>query len=113
MTASIAQLELGYDEHHPDENLDLLFARFMREQTDTFDALVEIVRELKALGQSRISMKFVVEIARYKFLVRQQSGERHAVNNSFTSRLARAIEKTHPEFAGLFEMREMKHSERD
>lgn len=107
MSASVAQQELGFDEHEAGENLDLRFARFMREQTETFEALVEIVRELKELGESRVSMKFVVEIARYKFLIRRQSGQRYAIDNSFTSRLSRAIEKLHPELAGLFEMRSL------
>lgn len=105
MSASQAHLDLGNEEHTSSESLDLRFAEFCRENPDAIDALVEICRELKTLGETRISMKFVVEIARYKFIIRRLPGQRFAINNSFTSRFARIIETSHEDLAGMFELR--------
>lgn len=103
---SAAQLDLGHVEHDAEENLDLRFRRFMDENPDAIDALVEIAREVKAAGHDRVSMKLIFEVARFRFLIRQQAGERFALNNSYTSRAARYMQAKYPDLAGMFELRE-------
>jgi hypothetical protein len=104
VSVSTAQLELGASPPHS-ESLDLRVARWMRENPHAVPTLVEIARELKAEGETRISMQFVAQIARYKRIIRRAPGEAFAVNNSYTSRLTRIIEATYPDLAGVFETR--------
>lgn len=105
MSASVAHLEIGHEEHDAEENLDLRWRRFLNDQPDAIASLVEIAREIKAAGHDRVSMKLVFEVARFRFLIRQQPGEHFALNNSYTSRAARHLAEKYPDLAGLFEMR--------
>lgn len=111
MGTSSAQMALGYEAHDDDENLDLRFRRFMNENPEAIGALAEIAREVKAAGHDRVSMKLVFEVARFRFLIRQQPGERFALNNSYTSRAARYMQAKYPDLAGMFELRELAHGD--
>jgi hypothetical protein len=87
--------------------LDHKWARFLREHPKALRDFYEIAVELLDAGETRLSAKFLVEIARYRQIVRKAAGDRWSINNSFTSRLARTLETTYPELAGRFETREL------
>lgn len=102
--------QLGLDWNVPPhaESLDMRYARFLAEYPRAIHDLAEIARELLASGETRLSAKFLIEIARYQHIIRRTPGERYAVNNSYSSRIARTLEALFPvEFAGKFETREM------
>jgi hypothetical protein len=107
VTASHAQLELGHEEHGTTENIDLRFSRWLGEHPKALRDFAEIARELVAAGETRLSAKFIVEIARYRQIIRKDEGERYALNNTFTSRIARALDSIYPELSGRFELREL------
>jgi len=105
MSASVAHADLGFSGHSRAESIDLRFARFLEEHPKALHEFADIGRELIAAGETRLSAKFIVEIARYRQIIRKTPGEKYAVNNSFSSRIARALEIGWPEFAGKFETR--------
>lgn len=102
---SAPQLELGYDEHSSTENLDLKFSIWLGRHPRALRDFAEIADELIAAGERRLSSKFIAEIARFRQIIRKDVGARYALNNSYTSRIARALESTYPRFKGMFEMR--------
>lgn len=101
----MVQLDIGFTVPPRGESLDMRVCRWMRENPSAVPALVAIARELKASGETRLSMQFVAQIARYHHIVRRAPGEPFAVNNSYTSRLTRIIEASHEDLRGLFETR--------
>jgi hypothetical protein len=105
VSASVAQLEIGFVPVAVGESLDMRFARWMRENPKVFADLVEIARELVAHGETRISIDMVFHVARYRHITTKKPGERWTLNNSFTSRAARVIEATYADLAGVFETR--------
>lgn len=106
-TSSAAHADLGYVEHAAGESLDMRFAAFVRARPDVVRLLVSMARELRDAGETRIGMKMLIEVARYKHLVRRSAGHREPwlLNNSYSSRLARLIEDNYRDLKGLFETR--------
>ncbi len=105
--ASAAQQELGWDVPPRGESIDLRWSRFLREHPKALRDFHEIAVELLDAGETKLSAKFIVEIARYRQIIRRTPGDKYSVNNSFTSRIARTLEATYPALAGRFETREL------
>ncbi len=105
-TPSAAQLDIANYRRPPrGESLDARWSRWLTEHPTALREFASIGRELLAAGETRLSAKFIVEIARYRQIIRRSPGSRYAVNNSFTSRLSRALEAAWPEFKDCFETR--------
>lgn len=105
VSASVAQLELGRVEVPRSESLDMRFSRWLGVHPKALRDFAEIADELVDAGERHLSSKFLIEIARYRQIIRRETGARYCLNNSFSSRLARALESTFPRFRGLFEAR--------
>lgn len=104
---SLAQTDLGWDIPARSGSLDLRFSRWLGEHPKALRDFAEIADELVEAGERHLSSKFLIEIARYRQIIRRDTGSRYALNNSFSSRLARALEATYPRFRGMFETREL------
>lgn len=102
---SMAKLELGRIAIPPGESLDLRFSRWLGDHPRALRDFAEIADELLDAGERHLSAKFIVEIARFRQIIRKENGQRYALNNSLTSRIARALESTFPRFKGRFELR--------
>ncbi len=101
-----AQLDIGdYRPASEVDTLDKRFARWVKENPRVFSDLVDIARDLKAAGETRLSAKMIFEVARFRFLVRRKPGEKWALNNSYSSRVARLIEDNYADLRGMFERR--------
>lgn len=107
MNWQTAQQEIGWTVPPRAESIDMRFARWLSENPMALREFAAIGRELLEAGELKLSAKFIVEIARYRQIIRRTPGSRYAVNNTFTSRIARALESRWPEFKGVFELREL------
>jgi hypothetical protein len=88
-------------------SIDERFRQFHEKNPQVLDRLVKLAREAISVGKKRIGAKTLVEVARWHFWL-ETDGDEFKINNSFTSRYARLLVETHPEFEGLFETRELR-----
>jgi len=88
-------------------SIDERFRLFHAKNPQVLDRLVSLAHQAIAAGKTRIGAKTLVEVARWHFWL-ETEGDEFRINNSFTSRYARLLVETHPEFEGLFETRELR-----
>ena len=93
-----------YERH---ESLDQRFDRFISTNPQVLDAFIYFAGEAQRRGRQRIGAKAIVERLRWEWLGRTE-GDEFRLNNSFTSRLARAAVARKAELAELFEFRELR-----
>lgn len=89
------------------EDLDARFAEWIAANGHVLDAFCERALEAKRAGRQRIGAKRLVEVMRWDTRL-TTNGDVFKLNNSFTSRLARAAKARYPELDGFFEERELR-----
>lgn len=90
-----------------DTDLDARFAEWIAANPQVLDAFCERALEAKRAGRTRIGAKRLVEVMRWDTRL-TTNGDPFKLNNSFTSRLARAAKARHHELDGFFEERELR-----
>lgn len=72
-------------------------------------ALEQMTADLVRRGRRRVGMKMLVEVIRWNY-ARQTSDPSSGfkLNNDYTSRYARLLIEAHPDWAGVFETRELR-----
>ena len=95
------------------EQLDAEFVQFLRDNPTVYPQFRLLAVKLKAKGIQRWGAKAIWEVLRYELALKSvTTGEKYALNNNFTSRLARKLMNEEPEdFAGFFEIRSLKGGE--
>lgn len=92
------------------EQLDAEFIQFLRDNPTVYPQFRLLAVKLKAKGIDRWGAKAIWEVLRYEMALKSvSSGETYALNNNFTSRFARKLmTEEADEFAGFFELRQLK-----
>lgn len=90
-----------------DTDLDARFTEWIAANGHVLDAFCERALEAKRAGRQRIGAKRLVEVMRWDTRL-TTNGDVFKLNNSFTSRLARAAKARYPELDGFFEERELR-----
>lgn len=88
-------------------SIDERFRKFHEQNPQVLIRLVALAHEAMDRGKRRIGAKTLVEVARWHVWL-ETEGDEFRINNSFTSRYARLLVELHPEFEGLFEIRELR-----
>jgi hypothetical protein len=88
--------------------IDEQFKRMLAERPDVYSEFVALALKAKRSGRKRFGAKSIAEILRWNRMVERKEDEDFAINNIFTSRLARKAMEDYPELAGFFETRELK-----
>ncbi len=70
-------------------------------------ALEQLTADLVGRGRRRIGIKSLFEVLRWHYN-RATEGDDFRLNNSYTSRYARLLIDRHPEWADVFETRELR-----
>lgn len=83
------------------------FQKFHSQNPWVYREIVSMARKAKELGRKRIGMKQIFEIIRWNHAI-QTRGENVKLNNNYSSRYARLIERQEPDLRDLFETRELK-----
>lgn len=86
---------------------DIRFQKFHSENPRVYVELVQLTRQAYERGRKRIGIRMLFEVVRWnRFL--QTNDHEFKLNNNYHSRYARLIMHNHPEFEGMFELRELK-----
>jgi hypothetical protein len=83
------------------------FHRFHAQNPWVYREIVSMALKAKGLGRKRIGMKQIFEVIRWNHAI-QTRGENVKLNNNYSSRYARLIERQEPDLRDLFETRELK-----
>ena len=93
------------------ETIEERFLEFHALNPHVYRNLVSLARRLKASGQRRTSMKFLIERLRWEYIEKtNRSGDEYAINNDYTSRYARLLMDTCPDLNGFFETRALREA---
>ena len=79
------------------------FERFHRENPGVYRRLLEMARELRRKGRTRLGIGMLFEVLRYESLI-QTTGEPWKLNNTHRAWYARML-LAEPDLQGLFETR--------
>lgn len=89
--------------------LDERYTQWAEANPWVLDQIERFADELAAAGVKRIGIKALVERLRWDWTIsRATTGDRWKLNNSFTSRLARALIARRPDLAPMIETRRLK-----
>ena len=90
--------------------LDAEFDRFCHENPHVYQRFRTLAVKIKAKGHERWGAKSLWEVLRWELALETNAGvQQPALNNNFTSRMARKLMEEEPEyFAGFFETRVLK-----
>jgi len=80
------------------------FNTFHGANPHVYHVLVDLAREAKDAGRTRVGMKEIYEVARWRLRLKTK-GDEFRLNNSYTSLYARLIVDTQSDLADMFEMR--------
>ena len=88
------------------DTIQVRFDRFVREHPEVVTEMRRMCLDLVAQGHTRLSMKMIFEVARFRTMLGARPGEEpYRLNNVYTSRMARLLAESTPELAGVFETR--------
>ena len=88
-------------------NIQQKFENFNCEHPTIYKELVRLAQIAKIQGVSSYSAKAMFEIVRWN-LMRRRLGRSFRINNNFTSRYARLINKNEPGLRNFFTVRKLK-----
>lgn len=88
------------------KTLDDKFWDFHKANPKVYEMLEELALNLYAHGKSRVGMKMLFEVIRWKTMLRTV-GDDFKLNNSYTSRYARLIVDHNPQLKNFFETRRL------
>ena len=91
-----------------DDEIQLTFERFHRDNPLIYRQFCVMVVEAKRKGWTRWSADAIFHVLRWEFWGPPEAGEDHALNNDFTSRYARLYMAQHPGGRGFFEVRKLR-----
>jgi hypothetical protein len=91
-----------------ERSIEERFDAFKREHPDVLEMFERFARELRSSGQKRGSSKLIFERLRWEHLTCAHGAEAPALNNDYTSRLARWLIERDRSFDGWFETRQLK-----
>lgn len=89
--------------------IDERFTSFHEQNGWVYRALEAMTADLITAGQRRVGMKMLVEVLRWRYFRQTfDPSSPFRLNNDYTSRYARLLLADHPEWAGVFETRELR-----
>jgi hypothetical protein len=94
-----------------EKSIDERFQAFKEEHPDVLAMFRRFACELRAAGHQRAGAKLIWERLRWERMTSAHGSGVPALNNNFTSRLARWLIEEDPTFDGWFEMRRLKTSD--
>ena len=95
--------------HARGASLDERFRAFHEANPQVYDALCVLARQLKARGHRRYSIKGLFEVLRHRYALQtNRLGDDYKINNSYSSRYARALMEQEPDLDNFFETRQLR-----
>ena len=88
------------------DDIQLQFERFIRDNPEVVQLVVQFADEAKSAGRTRFSMDMIFHRIRWYTNV-ETRGEKLKINDHYTSRMVRYIEERYPRFRGFFAKRQL------
>lgn len=88
-----------------EDTMQARFDRFHADNPQVFATLHDLAIQLVGKGETRIGIKMLFEVVRFRQLVTTTGESGFVLNNSLTSRYARLLMDSDPRLAGVFETR--------
>lgn len=92
--------------------IDKKFFEFHNKNPKVFELLVFLTKKAKKAGFKKYSIKTILHNIRWRmdidYNIKKPYGKPYKINNNFSSRYVRLLEKKYPEFIGFFEKRTLK-----
>lgn len=101
-------MEQGTFEFEREKSLDAQFATWADEHKDVLTLFERFARELRSAGHKKAGAKLIWERLRWERMTSAHGTGCPALNNNWTSRLARWLIAKDGSFNGFFELRELK-----
>jgi len=87
------------------------FETFHARNPRVYEALEGMAAMMVARGRKRISIKMCVEVLRWNYYLQTTDpSSEYRLNNSYSAYYARLLLKNHPDWDGLFQLREVHES---
>lgn len=94
-------------------SIDEQFTEWSRQHPDVLSLFRRFAKELREKGHKRIGAKLITERIRFERLTSAHGADSPAINNNYTSRLARWLISVEPSYEDFFELRTLKTSKSD
>lgn len=91
-----------------ESRLDLLFAEYHARNPQVYELFKKFSRQVKVAGHKHFGAKAIIERIRWEVAVQTRDFQGFKVNNNFTSRYVRLLERECPEFVGFFKKRALR-----
>ena len=96
-------------DYHPRATIDERFAQFHAANPWIYRRLERLTADKLASGRKRLRINYLIEIVRDDFEgAHEDSAERWAVNHDYRALYSRLLMSRHPEWDGVFQVRERK-----
>ena len=87
-------------------NLNDAFDDYHRDNPQVFEAFKAASVKLKQNGRKHFGAKCIIEYIRFQTAIADKTGrDKFKINNNYTSRYVRLLERERPEFVGFFAKR--------
>jgi hypothetical protein len=102
----ITELVIPVRQEH--QTIQQAFEAFHAANPWVYQAFARLTADWLGQGHRRVGMKMLTEVIRWQYGRQTESPDGFKINNNFTSRYVRFLIRTHPEWADVFETRELK-----
>ena len=102
-------LELPFNDHrgpHPENTIRESFIRFHNDNQHVYHELVMLARRGKRAGSTKLGIKMLFEVLRWRHTLRT-GGDDFKLNNNYHSYYARLIMAREPDLFGIFQLRKL------
>lgn len=84
------------------------FAQFHQANPHILSMILEELHRAKAVGITKVSIKNIIGHIRWNLTISTRSHDTYKINDAFTSLYALLIEVNYPQYADMFEQRELR-----
>lgn len=87
------------------------FKEFHRTNPQIYRILVDLAREAKNAGKTKIGIAMLWEVMRWNIFITTNGKEKYKLNNDYKAFYARLIMEQENDLNGIFELRKASHAE--
>jgi len=102
----VSSAQVGHSGPSPEPTIEEAFRRFHAENPHVAQELVRLARQAKRAGATRLGMKMLFEVLRWRHTLRT-GGDDFKLNNNYHAYYARLIMSENEDLEGVFETRKL------
>jgi hypothetical protein len=102
----VVEYPVGHIGPEPEPTIEKAFLRFHGENPHVYQEIVMLARRAKRRGATKIGMKMLFEVLRWRHTL-ATGGDHFKLNNNYHSYYARLVMLREPDLVGIFETRRL------